>query len=129
MGYQYNKDRSTPNGEVSVDDPMTIILAKLTGTSLSKPRQPIPYNLWAKEDVNRDAIDQQFKTQRVHLQTRKRELLTLRTKITKELYDKLPEETKREWRNHAKHAHNENLSDWKGILEGPPSTTPDDRQT
>lgn len=103
-------------------------MAKLTGTSLSKPRQPIPYNLWAKEDANREAVDREFKVQRSTLKSRKGELLTLRTKITKDLYDKLPETTKQEWRKRAKDIQGDSLRNWKETLEGPPSTEPADRQ-
>lgn len=107
---------------------MTIVMAKLTGSSISKPRQPIPYNLWAKEEANREAIDLQFKARRSNRQVSRKELLTLRTGITKELYDKLPEETKNIWRTRAKDAQAESLSSWKRIIEGPASTEPIDRQ-
>lgn len=128
MAYQHSKDHSAPNGEISTEDPMMILMAKLTGTSLSKPRQPIPYNLWAKEDANREAVDREFKVQRSTLKSRKGELLTLRTKITKDLYDKLPETTKQEWRKRAKDIQGDSLRNWKETLEGPPSTEPADRQ-
>jgi len=33
------------------DDPMAILMAKLTGISLAKPRCPITYNVWGKANL------------------------------------------------------------------------------
>jgi hypothetical protein len=58
MAYQHTKDHGALAKEPSIHDPMTMLLARLTGISLLKPRKPIPYNLWAK--ANPKIVEKEF---------------------------------------------------------------------
>jgi hypothetical protein len=37
MTYQHNKDHGAAKKVLDMDDPMTVLLAKFTGSSISKP--------------------------------------------------------------------------------------------
>lgn len=126
MSYQYSKDHGAQNGHANLDDPMVMVMAKLTGSSLSKPRLPVPHNLWAKAESNREAIERLFEVRK--RSASRKEYLSLRSAITRELYGKLPELEKTEWRNKAKEMHTAEVDAWRAALDSPASKEPADRQ-
>lgn len=105
---------------------MTILLAKLTGSSISKPRQPIPYNLWAKE--NRITIEAEYNRERRRLNSNKNNLIKLRAGVTRKLFDALPEDVRDEWQSKAKLEHVQAVKAWEERLTSPALTDPKSRQ-
>jgi len=105
---------------------MTALIARLTGVDVAKPRQPIPFNLWAK--ANRRVIDAEYDTKYRFNKPSKSDRLKLRAQITKELYAKLSDEEKQTWADAAKREHGEATEKWDNMLHGPPSKDPADRQ-
>ncbi|KJA15176.1 hypothetical protein HYPSUDRAFT_149496, partial [Hypholoma sublateritium FD-334 SS-4] len=91
----------------SVDDPMAVLMSKLTGISLHRPRLKTAYNLWGPEN---------------------RAEAALRSAIYKECFDALPEEQKKAWALRAEAEHNESLRKVEDALKAGPSTSPVDRQ-
>jgi hypothetical protein len=126
MTYQHNKDHGAAKKLLDMDDPMTVLLAKLTGSSVSKPRQPIPYNLWAKE--NRAVIEMEYSKERRRLNSTKGDLMKLRAGVTRKLFDALPKNVRDGWQEKAKKEHVAALKAWEERLTGSPSTDPKSRQ-
>ena len=106
------------------DDPMTILMAKLTGSNLTKPRLPIAYNLWGKAHNN--LINPKFEAARAGV--KHRDWMQLHTRITRDLFNSLDKETQNRWKATAKKEHEEATAAWEAVLKGPASTRPEDRQ-
>jgi hypothetical protein len=106
------------------DDPMMLLMAKLTGTNLAKPHQPIPYNLWGK--ANPKQIDPLYEKQ-CEGRPRK-EWMKIRSGITRELFGKLDKSTQDYWAGVAKWEHEATMATWRNLFMTLPSTDPVDRQ-
>jgi hypothetical protein len=120
------KDHKMTTKEHSPIDPMSILMARLTGKSIPKPRKSIPYNLWAK--TNQHIVDQEFKARCTREQPSKHQRLTLLSKATRELFDKLSQDEKNMWQDEANKEHEVALVEWSNGLASPASTAPSDRQ-
>ena len=105
---------------------MAALMAKLTGTSVQKPRLRTAFNLWGP--ANRCFVDPIF-------QDRVREgavpasgHAALRSAIYKELFNELPEEERQEWVKKAEREHQEALTKVNQALKAGASDEPADRQ-
>lgn len=105
---------------------MDILMAKLTGSSLVKPRQPIPYNLWAA--ANADIVEKALDARRWVQQPSSKKLINLRSTLTRSLFMDLPDDTRAEWEAKAKAGHAQVLADWAETIERPASTSSEYRQ-
>ena len=105
-------------------DPYAILLSKLTGVTLKKPRKPIAYNLWARE--NHKVVEFGFLAARVNLS--KKDFAGVRTKLTKVLFEDLPRAEQKEWEKKTTEHHKIALEQWELKLRSPPSVDPIDRQ-
>ena len=112
--------------ETSLEDLIPTLLTRLTGTDVTKPRQAVPFNLWAKE--NKTLIDKEFNKRCNYQKPNKAERLNLRASMTRELFNKLSDGEKRDWVEKAKREHKEALEKWEATLAGPASMEPADRQ-
>jgi hypothetical protein len=126
MAYQHSKDRLLSAKESGKESPYAVLLAKLTGVSLSKPRKPHAFDLWAAEnsDILGTALDAAKATQ----QPTRFQLAGLRTQVKKAEFSKLSEEVRATWRKAVEEKHEEALRVWKTRMQGVPSTAPEDRQ-
>ncbi len=128
MQYVYNKTKSKSTSYIagSVNDPMSVLMSKLTGVSLSRPRLKTAYNIWGPE--NRYDIDPIF-VQRVREgNVPPSRQAALRSSIYKEYFDALPEEEKQIYVRRAEEEHQEALKKVENALKSGPSTDPADRQ-
>lgn len=128
MQYVYNKTKSKSASYIagSVNDPMSVLMSKLTGVSLTRPRLKTAYNLWGPE--NRYDIDPIF-VQRVREgNVPVSRQAALRSSIYKEYFDALPEEEKQIWISRAEEEHQDALKKVEDALKSGPSTSPADRQ-
>lgn len=107
-------------------DPMAILMSKLTGNSLQRPRMKTPYNLWGPQ--NRCFVDPVFAERVKEGNVPKRGQAALRSSIYKELFEELPEDEQREWTERAEREHQEALDQVTNTLKSGPSTAPGDRQ-
>lgn len=105
---------------------MAILMAKLTGASITKPRQPIPYNVWGA--ANAEIIDQALDARCQILQLSKKKAVNIRSNITRSLFMGLPEAVRSEWEAKAKAEHAKVLADWADVIEHRASTNSEDRQ-
>jgi hypothetical protein len=101
-------------------------LAKLSGSSISKPRKPHAFDLWAAD--NQDVFGP---TMQAAIETQKPtcfQLAGLQTNVKKTEFEKLPKETKAEWWQKVKKTYDDAMQKWKTRMTTGPLTTPEDRQ-
>lgn len=60
LDYHHRAARSTKVREADPEDPITTIIAKLTGTKLAKPCAPPPYNVWARKLDIKALVDKEY---------------------------------------------------------------------
>lgn len=101
--------------------------ANINGHSTTKPRQAIPYNLWAK--ANLTVVDAAY-AQHCLIKGKppRKKMLAVRAKITGRLFRKLPTEAQTEWKDAAEREHAEVLEERAKLFRGAPSELPCDRQ-
>jgi hypothetical protein len=126
MAYHCSKDRALPDKGSGEDDPFAILLAKLSGSSPSKPRKPHAFDLWAVE--NQEVFATAMTAAIQERNPTRFQLAGLRTSVKKAEFDKLPENEKEEWREKVKQVNDESIQDWKNRLITGPSTKPEDLQ-
>jgi hypothetical protein len=102
------------------------MLARLTGSSLSKPRVPIAYNVWGRH--NKQKINDTYTNANIYKPLPKNLQAAECTRITKKLFDALPLAERNKYFEMAKKEGDDKLKAWKEKLSRPPSTDPEDRQ-
>ena len=95
----------------------------LTGPSIPRPRLRSPANVWRK--TQRATIDQAVKRQGV---VPRNELLKLRDKVAREMFENLPIEERDQWAKQAKEEHEAAVEAWKNDTQVTPSSEPADQQ-
>ena len=105
---------------------MALLLSKITGTTLQRPRLRTPYNLWGPQ--NRCFIDPIFRERVKEGNVPASRQAALRSAIYKELFEELPEEERNEWAKRAEDEHREAVAKVEKALKSEPSTNPADRQ-
>lgn len=127
MAYMHGKDHKPTQGkEPNPDDPMDILVARLTGSALVKPRQSVAYNLWAA--ANQDLVNKAFDAKYPVLKPPKTEQLKIRAAMKRSLFKKLSQEEQDRWEKTAKDEHQRKLEEWQKIVAGPASQESADRQ-
>jgi len=112
--------------ESGAQNPYRILLHKLTGTTIQKPRKIYVVNVWRR--TQRVEIECQAKIIAEKENTPRSKLAALRDRIARELFEKLPQAEKEQWVDQANEEHELAVTKWKEETEGKPSTTPADRQ-
>lgn len=105
---------------------MAVLMSKLTGISLHRPRMKTAYNLWGPE--NRGEVDPVF-VQRVrddNVPVARQ--AALRSAIYKECFEALPMDQQEAYALRAEAEHKEALQKIEDALNSGPSTAPADRQ-
>lgn len=105
---------------------MAILMAKLTGNSLHKPRQKTAYNLWGPQ--NRCFVDPVFNDRVREGNVPAKQQAALRSAVYKELFDDLPEDERKEWTEKAAEEHQEALKKSQEVFQAGPSAAAEDRQ-
>lgn len=105
---------------------MAILMSKLTGVSVAKPRRKTGFNIWgpAHGPILDHLVDERAEAENII----GRKKVGLRTKVYKEQYDDLELEEKEEWESIAKQQHDAALKKIHDMLTSPASTEPEDRQ-
>ncbi|KJA18011.1 hypothetical protein HYPSUDRAFT_205740 [Hypholoma sublateritium FD-334 SS-4] len=127
LHYNYSKTKNVKaTFEMGSNDPMAILMSKLTGNSLQRPRLKTPYNLWGPS--NRCFVDPVFAERVKEGNVPAKGQAALRSSIYKELFEELPEDERREWVERAEREHQQALDKADAALKSGPSTAPEDRQ-
>lgn len=127
LHYQYTKSQGAKASfEMGSTDPMAVLMTKLTGNGIQRPRQKTAYNLWGP--ANRCFVDPIF-NERVREQgLPAKQHAALRSSIYKELFDELSEDECQEWITKAEQEHQDALAQVNSVLKAGSSATPEDCQ-
>jgi hypothetical protein len=120
------KDHNIDPRESGAHNPYRILLHKLTGAAIQKPRLKAPVNVWRK--LQRKEIDFEAKKIIEKEDTPLSKYAAVQEKVAREMYNLLSPEEKLQWVEQAKEEHEAAMAKWKDDTEGSPSTTPEDRQ-
>jgi hypothetical protein len=126
LAYQYMKDQDIDPMESGAQNPYRILLHKLTGTTIQKPRKIWVVNVWRR--TQRKEIDREAKIIAEKEKTPRSKLAAVRDKVARELFERLSKEEQQQWVEQANEEHDAAVAKWKEETEGRPSTTPADRQ-
>ncbi|KAF9034123.1 hypothetical protein BJ165DRAFT_1410135 [Panaeolus papilionaceus] len=127
FAYQYLKDHDLDPLESGAENPYFALLSCLSGTGATAPHAIIPRNLWRKtasaeiEAVVKDRA----KATKANL---KKGLAGIRATVTTELYNRLPQSERDQWKRMAEEESRVATENWKKYLAEGPSTSPKDRQ-
>ena len=105
------------------NNPYRSLLHKLTGTTIKKPRQKHPANIWRK--TQRKEID--LAAKKLENIPRSQQA-AVQDKVAWGMFEQLPEEEKAQWVEQAKEEYEAAMARWKEDTEGNPSTMPEDHQ-
>ncbi|KAF9472824.1 hypothetical protein BDN70DRAFT_775212, partial [Pholiota conissans] len=127
LAYEHAKEKNpTKRITVGTDDPMTVLMAKLAGIPVKKPRVRPGYTVWGQN--NRQFVDpiyeQRVKDGNIPLRQR----AALRMQVYKECFSELDEDERREYENRATEEHQAAVEKIEQTLNMPPSEAPADRQ-
>jgi len=126
LQYNHRKGHLTKITQVDPDDPVTILVARLTGTKLAKPRAPPHYNVWAKQPAIKTLVDKEYQLARP--QGGRIDCNLLR-EIRSSHYQKMvPDSEKLHWRKLALEEGKVAVAEWEENLAKPPATDPESRQ-
>ena len=120
------KDQDIDPNDSGAHNPYRTLLHKLTGTTIQKPRQKPPVNIWRK--TQRAEIDREAKKIFAAEDTPRSKHAAVRDKLARDMYELLPPEEKAGWTEQAKEEYDVAMARWKQDTEGNPSTVPEDRQ-
>lgn len=112
--------------ESGAHNPYRTLLHKLTGTTILKPRQKPPVNIWRK--TQRKEIDFEAKKITESENVPRSKHAAIRDRVARDMFERLPEEEKGQWIEQAKEEYDNAMLRWKEDTEGNPSTEPEDRQ-
>ncbi|KJA13066.1 hypothetical protein HYPSUDRAFT_209854 [Hypholoma sublateritium FD-334 SS-4] len=127
LKYQHGKANGpAPRFASGDEDPMAILMSKLTGVSLVKPRRKTGFNVWgpAHTSILDHLVDERAEAENIV----GRKKIGLRTKIYKEQYDELDAEEKEEWEAKAQEQYDAAMKRISDLLTLPASNEPEDRQ-
>ena len=122
MAYQYMKDHDINPKETGEHNPYHALLFKLTKKNYKPPRQKTPVNCWCvthRDEINAIASRTEHPS---------KEAAAVRDRIARTEFNKLPQEERDEWTQHAKDSHAAALAQYQRDINGPVSTLPEDRQ-
>ena len=120
------KDQDIDPKDSGANNPYRILLHKLTGSSIQKPRLKTAVNVWRK--TQREAIDGEVKEIAKRGAIARSSLAATRDKVARDMFERLPAEERAGWVEQAKEEHDAAMARWKEENEGKCSTTPEDRQ-
>ncbi|KDR67147.1 hypothetical protein GALMADRAFT_1358709 [Galerina marginata CBS 339.88] len=124
--YRHGKQNAPSQKSLPTDpsDPMFVLTCRLLGKSVKKPRKPIPYNVWGKD--NRGAIKHAYASAPKDKQ--KQHDIGTETSLKQALFEKQPESIQKKYRKLAQKSHKEMMKEWSFNLKRPASTNPESRQ-
>ena len=120
------KDQDIDPRKSGADNPYHTLLHKLTGTTIQKPRQKPPVNVWRK--TQRKEIDFEAKKITESENTPRSKHAAIRDRVACDMFERLPEEEKVQWMEQMKEEYDNAMLRWKEDTEGNPSIKAEDHQ-
>ncbi|RDB29488.1 hypothetical protein Hypma_015378 [Hypsizygus marmoreus] len=125
FAYQHSKDIGAKPKEPGLEEAWLVLLHRLTGVGLTKPRRTTAFNHWFK--ANKDFIDKEIR-KATTIDTQGRKAARNRNKVVSRLFKSLDKEQQKRWEDASFVAHQAKLAKWEIKTSGPLSTLLVDRQ-
>lgn len=123
------KDGDMDPKESGVHNPYRVLLHKLTGSGLTRPRLKNAVNLWRKSHrMEVEAETERRIAAAGNSAPKRNQLTTFRDKVARDLFAALNKVDRDQWADQAKEEHETALQQWKKDIEAPPSQEPAERQ-
>ena len=122
------KDHNLDSKESGLDSPYRVLLKRLSGVSIRRPKQNSGTNVWRRgfrEEIKLEARQRLAKKQDSN---KKKDLASIREAVVKEKFSSLDSEEKEQWKDLAKQEHKEAVAKWESDFKDPPKTDPASRQ-
>lgn len=116
------KDHHVDPKETGDRNPFWLLICKLSNKSPDRPRRKTAVNIWRKTE--RAAIEAKVRKYNVP----KGQLAALRDKIARQMFAKLPPETREHWELLAESEHRVAIEKWEDEMHAGFSKDPADRQ-
>lgn len=120
------KDHDLDPKDSGLSNPYRILLHRLTGTSIQRPRMRSAVNVWRRTEVQ--VIEAEVRRLVLEGHISRPKVVTLRERVAKEMFSKLSEEEREEWGARAKEEHEKAVEDWTNETQADPSEDPAARQ-
>ncbi|KDR70911.1 hypothetical protein GALMADRAFT_144381 [Galerina marginata CBS 339.88] len=127
FSYRHSKENSSTSASTlptDETDPMFLLTCRLLGKSTKRPRKPIAYNLWGRE--NKGAVKHAYTI--AASKGSGQHDIGAETKVKQDLYAKQPDTVKKQYEKMAERTHKGMLREWNLNLSRPASTDPESRQ-
>ncbi|PBK83202.1 hypothetical protein ARMGADRAFT_1038007 [Armillaria gallica] len=124
--YQYSKMHKLLAKDSGKENPFTVLLHRLAGLSISKPRKPQAFALWVKANAAQvqEAWDQELKKKDIPAGRQAVKLNVFKGK----LFKKESDEVQQQWAAMAEEEHDDVMKEYSGKIESPVSKEPTDVQ-
>ncbi|KAJ3494137.1 hypothetical protein NLJ89_g10871 [Agrocybe chaxingu] len=126
MAYQYTKDHDLDPKDSGKHNPYRLLLQKLTGSGMQRPRHRSACNIWRK--THREKIEHEARRILKDKGLNSKHLITARDQVAQSMFNALPKEERDQWEVQAKEDFEDRMAKWKADTEGPLSKDPADRQ-
>lgn len=133
MAYQYRKDHDLDATESGLFSHYRILLARLTKKDIDRPRFRTAVNLWRKTqridiEAETKAIAEAAKKKPLGPDEKPEALITIRDRVARGRFGKLPAEERAFWKQEALTEHELAMNLWKTNMNAPAPTDPAARQ-
>ncbi|KAJ3485365.1 hypothetical protein NLJ89_g11904 [Agrocybe chaxingu] len=126
LAYQYMKDHALDPKDTGAQNPYQVLLHKLTGKGLKRPRVKSGPNAWRRTHTAEIEEETRRRAQQQGVSAKK--LAGVREGVAKEMFALLDASEREEWLARSKEEHEDAVKKWEAETEGPLSTAPEDRQ-
>ncbi|KAJ3503437.1 hypothetical protein NLJ89_g8434 [Agrocybe chaxingu] len=126
LAYQYMKDHDIDPKDTGADNPYRVLLHKLTGKGLKRPRQKSKHAAWRR--MHTSEVDEETRRRAEQQGVSMTKLAGIRERVAKEMFAALDPSERDEWIQNVKEEHEEAVKKWEADANGPLSTAPEDRQ-
>lgn len=110
--------------DAAANELIALFVSKLGASNLKKPRQKIPFNVWAAQ--NKPIVDAEFAKRAIGVPAVQH--AKLRSSVFKELFEALPDHEQQAVVQEVVAQHQLALAEYENSLKAAPSTLPQDRQ-
>lgn len=125
---RYHHGKKHPKSGSAADGSLSPFVAQLVGCDVKKPHKPTPYNLWAKEDLDKSKIQKELDNTIRRDGLPRKQHAKARADITRCLFGALTFEQQKRWTERVEEEHKKACEEYEERLNSGPSTSPEDRQ-
>lgn len=120
------KDHDLDPKDSGLLNPYHVLLHRLTGTSIQRPRMKSAMNIWRRTEA--PVIEAEVRRLVLEGGISRSKVVALRERVAKEIFFELSEEERDEWKAQAKLEHEKAVENWTNETQADPSEDPAARQ-